>query len=115
MDPVLNFIVMLLSSPALQHVPIILKILGALVVGCGVLASLVSPFVALWHAFVLFFSALAAIPGLGFLAKVAEFLKVNESKVTDFSQGKLFPILNRFSTIPLPKKADDAIIQPDAK
>jgi hypothetical protein len=68
------------------------------------LPLLVTSFVALWHAIVVFLSAVGAIPGLSSLSALGVKLSADEQIISDFSQSKLLPILNQLSAIPLPKK-----------
>lgn len=99
---VLSMLIGLVQS--LGSVPLVGKVLMYVVIFSGVAASLASAVVALWHGAVLFLQALSIIPGLSSLKKVADWFSAEESKIGDFEQGKLLPILNRLSAIPLPKK-----------
>lgn len=68
------------------------------------LPVLVTSFVALWHAVVMFVKGLSAIPGLSILVGIADVLSADEQLVDDFAKGKLLPILSQLSSLPLPKK-----------
>ncbi len=65
---------------------------------------LVTAFVGLWHAVVVFLKAVGQFPGLGGLSAVADSLQVEEKVIDDFTKNVLLPILNQLSSIPLPKK-----------
>lgn len=102
---VLNVLVQLLG--ALAAVPVVGKILVVVVASAGALAGVSSALVAMWRAVVLVLASLSLVPGLSGLKAVADKLKTSQDAVDDFEQNKILPILNRLSTIPLPKKPED--------
>ena len=85
-------------------VPVVGHYLAIILPYAMALPVLVTSFVALWQAVVVFLGALGSIPGLSFLSSISAVLAADEQKVNDFAQGKLLPILNQLSAIPLPKK-----------
>lgn len=97
---VLSLLISLVQS--VSGVPMVAKVLLVIVMGAGVAASLASALVALWHSLVLIFQAIGLVSPA--CTKIADKLAADEAKINDFEQGKLLPILNRLSAIPLPKK-----------
>lgn len=81
------------------------KVLAIAIAVAGGLSGVVTALVALWHALVLTIKALAVMPGLTSLSKLADTLAADEQKITDVSQGKILPILNRLSAVSLPKSS----------
>jgi len=80
-------------------------------------SAVVTTFVALWHALILFIDAVgvtivlaAQIPGLSWmlgiataLERVEQKLRTKQDEVGGFITLRVLPILNRLSTIPLPR------------
>ena len=64
--------------------------------------AIVTAFVGVWHALVLVFQALAAVPGLQGLQSLADKLKTSEDKVDGFVNTYVLAVLNRLSMLPLP-------------
>lgn len=69
-------------------------------------SAVVTALFALWHAFVGVLLALSLIPGLSGLAAFANQLKTLEDSTEGFFAGKIKPILDRLSLIPIPKKKE---------
>jgi hypothetical protein len=101
---IINFVLGLLGS--LSGVPYVGQAMYYLVLAAAVASGAVTAFVAIWHALVVLFQALALIPGLSSMAKVADFFKTTEDKISGVEKAWISPILNRLSAIPLPKKPE---------
>jgi hypothetical protein len=78
------------------------KVLAIVIAVAGGLSGVVTALVMLWHAVVIVVKALSVMPGLSALAKVSDMLSADEQKISDFSQGKILPVLNRLSAVQLP-------------
>ena len=95
---IITYLVGLLGS-----IPVVGHFLAIALPVAAALPIAVSAFVALWHAVVMMIAALAGIPGLQGLKNIADSMKAKEDNVSSFANGKLLPLLNRISAIPLPK------------
>ena len=102
MDSVLSVVSMAISY--LLGIPAIGKYLALGLSVVVALGAVVTAVVGAWHGIVILLQALASIPGLSGLAGVAASMKVDEGKITDFSNSKILPIINRLSAIPIPKQ-----------
>lgn len=101
MDISLSVISGLLSGFA--SLPVVGKYVAVAVSVFLALVAVVNSVVLVWHGAVVLMNALAAVPGLQGLQKVADSMGVDEKVLSDFTAGKLLPILNRLSAIALPK------------
>lgn len=81
--------------------PILVKILAYALPASAVATAIV----ALWHATIGFMVALAAVPGLSGLSKVATELQTDENATDTFVNTYVLGILSQLSLIPVPKVA----------
>lgn len=101
MGAILGIITQLLGW--LQGIPMIGQIASVVVGVVTVLTMLVNGFVLAWHGLVVLMASLAQIPGLSGLQSLSDSLKADETKIDDFANNVLLPILNQLSAIPIPK------------
>lgn len=99
LDNLLPMLVGLMSA-----IPVVGGILAKIIMIAAPLTVAVTALVALWHALVVFVSALAVMPGLEGLKTISEKLKASEEQATGFVHNYILPILNRLSMIPIPEK-----------
>lgn len=90
----------LLGSSA-QSIPMVAKVLGIVVVAAGVLSGVISALVGVAHGVVGILKAIGAVSKP--VADQAVKVDVVEQKAEGFMIGKVLPILDRLSLIPLPK------------
>lgn len=86
----------------LVNVPYIGPVIAVVVQYALPAVTVVTAFVAVWHAVVLALSALAAVPGLQGLSNLANALKTDDNAVEGFVSTWIVPILDRLSVLPLP-------------
>lgn len=84
-------------------IPAIGPVLSFVVSTALCLIVLVNAFVAAWHGVIVVLNAIAAIPGLSGLKKVATSMTVDEAIIDDFAKNKILPLLSQISAIPVPK------------
>lgn len=86
----------------LMNIPVVGHVLTVIVGVVMFLPPVLTALVALWHALVLVFKALGAIPGLSFLTGIANFFSANEPAF----QGFLTKVIDWIALIPVPKKPE---------
>lgn len=86
----------------LMNIPVVGHVLTVIVGIAVLLPPALTALVAVWHALVLTFKALGAIPGLSFLNSLSNFFSVNEPAF----QGFLTKLIDYIALIPVPKKTD---------
>jgi hypothetical protein len=101
MDISLSVISGLLSGFA--ALPLVGKYVAIAVSVFFALIAVVNSIVLVWHGLVMLMNALASVPGLSGLQKIADAMLADEKLISDFASNKLLPILNRLSAIVLPK------------
>jgi hypothetical protein len=105
---ILPFLPQLEAIPYVGKVASILVMVFTTVIACAAgLGSVATALVGIWHSFAVLAQGLAILPIPGFkkLQPIADKMKADETKITSLKDGKILPILNRLSSLPLPKKA----------
>lgn len=95
-------------------VVVLLGIYGGIVGLSATLGALATSVVTLWQALQKLAAGLSLIPGLAFFSKVAAALQTETDSISSFQNGKLIPILNRLSSLPLPTKPQSPDPKPPA-
>lgn len=101
MDPI-QIIQALIASFA--SIPVVGKYIAIAMGFVIALSAVANSIVVVWHSLVIFMKGLASIPGLSGLQSLADSMVTSEKAIDDFVNGKLLPLLNQISSIPLPKE-----------
>lgn len=103
MDLILSFLPSIVG--ALAAVPVVGKVLAVVISGASILIIVVNALVVVWHAIVGLLQAVAKIPGLSGVQSLADTLRADSDVIDGVVSGKIIPLLDRISSLPLPQVA----------
>lgn len=85
-----------------SHLPLVGHYASVIIGAAVALSAVVTALIGVWHSIVLLAHALAQVPGLQGLQKLADALKADEDSINSYANGFLLPLLDRLSAVPLP-------------